>query len=341
MLLAGRTGEPPAPTRPPPSTSPAERASAPPPEARREPPTADTSAPPAPEDADAPSAACRALAARNAEVLDAVDGGACKPEAPGLGCATTTAGVTWGWELGSARTRDENGPEKGEWSEMNCTTEASVRLLRVDAKGGKTYGPEETIVLAWDRSSALAVRALADYDGDGEVEVLRERAGKEHEGGPIEERTILTLARGKIAPYAPARGFSIVAVEDADGDGRPDLVTRGPYEGIVDPDAFGNAWPAGPAIFLAHAQPDGTFAFGDAASVTFTRGKCPARPALAFEPLDLQAAEGAETKVVCARLWGASEEDVVRAWNAACAAKDACEPWAKELAAVRPPFTLR
>jgi hypothetical protein len=159
---------------------------------------------------------------------------------------------------------------------------------------------------------------------------------------------MLTFASGAIGPYAKAGAVGIEEVDDVDGDGRPDLVTRGAYGAVTMDDAFGNSWPAGPVLFLAHAQPDGTFVVGDPVSLAYTRGKCPARPALSFKEEELQFATGAERTVVCARLWGAAEAEVRRAWTAACARPADADPggmpcgtWAMELAAIAPPFALK
>jgi hypothetical protein len=293
---------------------------------------------------------CAVLEAANRAVLATVDGGPCKPAEPQVGCTTTRTGVTWGWEVVSSKSSDENSnpPDSGDWSDFYCSSETTVQLVRIDAKGVKTIGPKEQLDQAWYHQYSLSIRVLVDYDGDGELEVLRERAGKEHEGGPVGETSMLTFTKGAIAEYAPASTFHLEAVDDADGDGRPDLVTRGPYGGVDSHDAFGNAWPAGPAFFLAHAQPDGSFALGDAASVAFTRGKCPSRPSPSFQQEDLQFANGAEGTIVCARLWGTPERDLVRAIDNACAQPPDAEPlampcgtWAKELAAIAPPFTLK
>lgn len=263
---------------------------------------------------------------------------------------TTGTGVTWGYEIraASAKYEGQAAPDSGDGHDFDCSTEVEVELVRTDARGARTVGGKETLHRAWYHEYSLSLTALADYDGDGEVEVLRVRDGHEHEGGPVRETSMLTFANGAIGPYAKLGAVDIEEVEDVDGDGRPDLVTRGPYGAITMDDAFGNSWPAGPVLFLAHALPDGTFRVGDPVSIAYTRAKCPSRPALSFREEDLQFAHGAEEAVVCARLWGAAEAEVRRAWTAACVRPaDAdtggmpCGTWAKELAAVAPPFILR
>jgi hypothetical protein len=283
------------------------------------------------------SAACLALEAANAVVLSAWDGGACNLRPPELGCITTTSGTTWGWEVLSARTEDE------------CGRETKVRLVHIDRKGTTIRGAEETLHDTPFFAHARAVRELADYDHDGEGEVLCEREAGGDEATTTHELEVLTFSRGAIGPYAAAGAFHIAAAEDADGDGLPDLVTRGPYEGLVALTAFPTEVPAGPAFFLAHARPDGTFALGDAAALAFTRSKCPAPPVLSFQRELLQYADReAQAAIVCARLWGKPERDVLRALDAVCAGPadgsapmEPCGAWYAKLAAVSPPFTLR
>lgn len=293
---------------------------------------------------------CMSLAAANRATVARAKSGGCAGQESELGCVTTPAGITWGYEVVMAKTTDDNTapPDSGEWSDFQCQTEEQVRVVRVDGAGTRTAGKSETITRAWHATRSLAVRALADYDGDGEVEVLRELDGHDHEGGPVHEVTVLTFAKGAIGPYGPAERHAPVGVEDVDGDGRPDLVTRGPYGGVEMSDAFGNAWPAGPAMFVAHAKSDGTFALGDAESLAYTRAKCPARPALAFSRDDMVFAIGAQDTIVCARLRGVAKSEIDKQWNALCPATDGgsqlgmdCEDWPKELAAVAPPFALK
>lgn len=326
-------------------------------------PTEMASARPAPDDAGPPKAAfmvdadtdgglspaCMALLAASRAAHAAAKTGACPAHEVDLDCATTTAGVTWGFDVVSVAIDDQNASAPGTdgWSDMQCETHASIRLVRVDANGAKTFAAAEPVDTAWYSQRALSVRALADYDHDGEVEVLYELSGHDHEGGPVGSRRVLAFDGRAIGPYTPAARFDVARAEDVDGDGLPDLVTRGPYARVESSDVFGNAWPAAPAMFVAHAKGDGSFALGDATAVAWTRAKCPSRPALSFAHEDLVFPHGAEEAIVCARLRGASAAEVGRAWDAACPPTDGgqlgldCEDWAKDLAAVAPPFALK
>jgi hypothetical protein len=297
------------------------------------------------------SSQCMSLMAANRATVTRATSGGCFGQESELACITTATGVTWGYEVMMAKTTDDNSaaPDSGDWSDFQCKTEEQVRIVRIDGYGTKTTGPSETIERTWYATRTLSFEALVDYDGDGEIEVLRVKDGHEHEGGPVREISLLTFAKGTIGPYAPATKYDFVAIEDIDGDGRPDLVTRGPYGHVDSSDVFGNTWPAGPAMFAAHSRPDGTFALGDPESIAFTRTTCPKRPALSFGHDELVFASGAEKKIVCARLRGATQADVERAWKTACPAQDGgavnmgmdCEDWPKELGAVAPPFALK
>jgi len=139
----------------------------------------------------------------------------------------------------------------------------------------------------------------------------------------------------------------VVDAVDVDHDGRPDLLTRGPYEAVDYPDAFGNSHNAVEPLFVAHSLLDGSFSMTDAVAVAFTRSKCPSRPKLDMTTDTSMSWDYAiATPIVCARLWGSTEQAVTRMWDQSCATADAgdfwvCQTWPRELGAVKPPFTLR
>jgi len=150
-------------------------------------------------------------------------------------------------------------------------------------------------------------------------------------------------------------------VRDGDGDGRPDIFFRGPYAqsyisecGMYNPRAI-------PPVFMYHALPDGRFSTTDTAARAAVAKWCPQKPDLSKK---LGIRTQANTKVaqtaVCARLWGASEQDLLlrlarecKVWvngsvgpdGGGCGAdvlygKSPCPMWLKELIAVKPPLQL-
>ena len=71
------------------------------------------------------------------------------------------------------------------------------------------------------------------------------------------------------------------------------------------------------------------------------------KPKLDFAPDETGAWKTEDAALmVCARIFGASERDLVRVWDKACSGADAgieswrCQEWPKDIAAVKPPFTL-
>jgi hypothetical protein len=129
-----------------------------------------------------------------------------------------------------------------------------------------------------DSAQAVPPPLLVDYDGDGHPEVIFQ-AG--------DHLAIDTLGDGGRVPYPPARGIVFDDVCDVDADGRFDLMTRGPYTSI----------PEVPPMFVAHAQPDGTFSERDQAAQQALRVTCTDAP-----PTELA------RHLVCGRLHGLSGE---------------------------------
>jgi len=139
-----------------------------------------------------------------------------------------------------------------------------------------------------------------DYDHDGVPEVLF-AAG--NEGGVVTARKPSPAPPGAagtwaVEAYKPASLFASTGFEDVDHDGRPDLHTTGGYPG--------------PAMFVAHSLPDGTFSQTDDVAKAAFAAACPkageeltAIPTT--EPADLM------RRIACARARGQSPADVVAA----------------------------
>ena len=182
-----------------------------------------------------------------------------------------------------------------------------------------------------DGTNEFWIRLVAhDLDGDGvpEAIVLRETLVQ----GQVrrEELRVVTWRGGAASPYLPAQGFEDVSnVQDVDHDGRLDLVWWTRFEA---PSTCGDLHVGLQAI--AHGTERGTFARDDDVARAWLRGQCaepPARLVVPAGPND----EGAndhlnETlrRVACARVWGATAEEVARRLQAESAAGtgDACLP---------------
>ncbi|WP_394833844.1 hypothetical protein LVJ94_45800 [Pendulispora rubella] len=303
---------------------------------------------------DAGADACTALRDANEAMLEKLQQAKkdCHIVRPDLGCVTTRTGVMWGYRIARTRTKPAEGNDVQEIQE--CATEHDVELVRRDAAGTKVLaGGKET--LSYDGSTKqneLSLEALADYDGDGEVEILRVHDAFVQEGAPEHTVTVLTFKDGDAKPYPPAAALKkIEAQRDVDGDGRPDLLSRGPYAGVAVTDALGNERPLGSAMFAYHALANGAFELGDAASVAYTRSRCPSPPKDVAITLDDTTGatehDAFADSLVCARLWGVTQEKIEHAWASVCRDFDAaenpfaCQTWPTALAAATPPFVLR
>jgi hypothetical protein len=140
-------------------------------------------------------------------------------------------------------------------------------------------------------------------------------------------------------------------VEDVDGDGRPDLWTRGPYASIRRlTGSSEQAEPILPALFVLHSTNAGTFAGDDGVARAVVASLCP-RGATLDHALAAPELDEAEARaIVCARVRGATEADVQKALGVRCTqfvsvaaevTRDHCPSWTKELAATTPPVVLR
>jgi hypothetical protein len=296
----------------------------------------DAHEPPRAVDAGTP---CEALASvtrdRLAEARAAHDGGCPAQGLDGFSCVDAH-GVTWGWRVARASvTRSGD-------TEFYCATTFAAELVR-EADGGTTATPTEDVKYDWTtRTERRELTALADYDGDGLDEVLAVHRVHFHEGVPTEEARLLTFKGGAITPYAPAKGLVIEEATDLDGDGRPDLVTRGPYGKALKADGMGNQWPIAPVIFAAHSLADGTFSRDDDVARARAHKSCPARPALT-----LAGDESDALTLVCSRLWGVPAPPLLKEIQTVCAEPDAsptpsasCRSWEETLAKIDPPFRL-
>jgi hypothetical protein len=285
--------------------------------------------------APATSGWCKALAASNASIIGTklvADAGCGRPE---LDCVVDSRGAAWGFEVLSVKVSTDHD---------QCSVDVRAGVVRSDGPNRTNAAVDAGLALAeggqpgfqWTVESGR-LRVLGDYDGDGRDEVLVTREWWEHEGGRGVVSTVWTSSGGSPTPYAPARGLVIEDVDDADGDGRLDLVTRGPYGSIEASSALGYTYPIGPAIFLQHVQTDGSFSMTDAVAVAYTKTRCATT-----------VGDDAVT-MACDRMRGKSEAAVLADRKAAGCVDfkgdpnrypQSCPDWMPTLAAVAPPFRL-
>lgn len=144
-----------------------------------------------------------------------------------------------------------------------------------------------------------------DFDGDGEDElvVLGNDQTKEGPRDPIGQ--IVAFKGAQVALYTQIGAFPFFRTSDADNDGRPDLVTYGPYRSRIPARCNGQATIAqGPAMLL-HSKPDGSFSINDAVALTFAKQACE-KPGFSVARDDEKRVDDEQTfvNIACARMWG-------------------------------------
>jgi hypothetical protein len=173
------------------------------------------------------------------------------------------------------------------------------------------------------------VRAF-DYDGDGTPELIFTTVHEEGAAGEgataVETFLSLVALRGDAIVPLPALGavrFPVRLAEtaelapDIDGDGRPDALTWFDYE--IPPGCFYETGGMLRPAFALHADPGGRFLGDDAAALAFARSWCPRPPT---RPLAEVPGRELAAEVICARLWGASADEVGRALDSRCSTRE-------------------
>jgi hypothetical protein len=166
-----------------------------------------------------------------------------------------------------------------------------------------------------------------DFDGDGEVEMFL-RVAEVPDG--IERRSAGRIwsfhrIRG-VERYAPARDLDVETLRDVDADGRPDVITYAPYSFPAGeaPCGFRAFRAHGPA-FVAHALADGTFSRDDAIARAEALRACPSKPSTLVATVDgVEDPQQTANDVACARMHGATIEEVDAAIDVGCGAQ--CGP---------------
>lgn len=201
-----------------------------------------------------------------------------------------------------------------------------------------------------DDHTELGLQAAFDFDGDGVPEVaIRRSVHEDCEGSS--SLGIWKIAGAMLIPYPLQPRPELVTIRDEDHDGRPDLVTRGAYDGLYDGCRYDRE--AVPAIFVHHSLPDGSFSTTDEVARAALRSACPS-PAAELPVWDrAEDAEDLAHALMCARLWDTPVDKLLRRLSGQCqsfsesdgCAADAgpkrlCPGWIKSLIEVRPGVKL-
>ena len=143
-----------------------------------------------------------------------------------------------------------------------------------------------------------------DFDGDGEEELIIVGHDQTKEGPKDPIGQIVSFKGGQVAMY-PIGQYPFFRTTDADNDGRPDLVTYGPYRSRIPARCNGQASVAqGPAMLL-HSKADGTFVKDDQVALNFAKQACE-KPGFTVARDDEKRVDDEQTfvNIACARMWG-------------------------------------
>jgi hypothetical protein len=239
-----------------------------------------------------------------------------------------------------------------------CTTgcgQLRWRPAHLDAAGAVARGEEQRDLFTRTGLRLTGI-GLFDFDGDGEPELFLHRtAARVACATPTavaEGRGDLWAFRGgAVVHYPQAPPWPARALRDADGDGRPDYLTSGPYHAALDPPC-GRSFEAAKVIvvdgpeLVARSLPGGAFSFTDVAAIDQNRKACPGLPVklVLVSTRPELTLDRTGKNLVCARLWGTPPADLtaqLRQERAAlcpgagpCPALDLLLGWA----ALEPPF---
>jgi hypothetical protein len=218
-----------------------------------------------------------------------------------LGRCSAAGSGAWAFEpLREAFVADE---EDGEF-----VYQVSVRLVYVDLRGATVHGVEQSLSLdAFSDAVSMPSlpQAIFDFDGDGRFE-----ATWFNEQGQQVELVTATSTQVDVVPLPS--GVLIEGWVDADHDARPDILMFGPY---TQAECYESSVAWSMPSLVAHSTEGLAFSSTDAVAASFAREICPCAPS---ELLARDAASGdaplyaASTLVhiACARLWGASSEEI-------------------------------
>ena len=233
------------------------------------------------------------------------------------------------WGISLDHVESAAGHVVGRWSLVHLTKEGRRAAVGLTLPRERTAPPVGDGIATtegnFDDALTLDTPALFDFDGDGEDEVLIRLANAPGGRERVVAGHLWSFRDGVVSRYTRAPDLDIEALRDVDHDGRPDLETFSPWQA---PSRIGS--PCAPPVYrvhgrslLAHALSNGTFSLDDEVAKAVARGSCATAPA-SFT----LASDGVRTvtSLACARLRGASIDEVLRVIDAECVANpdDAC-----------------
>lgn len=154
---------------------------------------------------------------------------------------------------------------------------------------------------------------LFDFDGDGVPELFLATDEEGDEGHHARQVALLTYREGRVEHYLDHLGgpkdtqgrsaLTFDALVDADGDGRPDLVTYAEYTHSLESCASGFPTDFAEPRFVLHSLKNGRFSADDDAAKAYAKRFCPAPKTVI----------GSSEDAICARLWAKDAPAVAKA----------------------------
>lgn len=237
---------------------------------------------------------------------------------------------------------------------------ADLLLTRITPDGRSVSAVIAPALVFQPGNLKLARVQVHDWDDDGEPEYLLGVELEPSDSTKAERskadpwrlaHALWTSKGGQLAPMTTVLPWVPTQGESLDADSRLDLLGYGPYDAWI-PKSCGLAAACPPhlqgPVLALHAAPEGAFSGTDEVARARLKKSCPAKPTAVVaskgQAIDLVATA---KQLACARIWGASEQEVLAQLTAAaadlcvggapeCSAKAVLERWAK----APPPATL-
>lgn len=190
----------------------------------------------------------------------------------------------------------------------------SFTLTFLSWEGQRFFAEKSSKILAHAGDFAFVnydVLHILDYNNDDINELIIGFEDSGHEWSNSGQK-IWSFENQKVDEYSAATNIVYDSISDYDSDGRPDLIgyygnKRNFGCGGMDPP------PEGTPFILFHSTKDGSFSPSDEVAAQFLRKGCPEPPTEYFpEPQKLWEMDSLY-RVSCARVWGASENEVRQA----------------------------
>jgi hypothetical protein len=184
-----------------------------------------------------------------------------------------------------------------------CGWGAAYRLLFRPGTDANLHQSSQSMLMEFasypDDQSEVTREIAFDFDGDGRDEFILATNDWENGSGQQPDLRMFRSTGAAVVPYDI--GYRVEGVADADGDGRPDLLSSGDFHDSVGC-GLGSHENHGVPL-LIHSLAGGKFSMSDETARRWAVSQCP-KP---------ESGANCEEKVMCMRLWGKTTSDI-EAW---------------------------